>query len=116
MMAWVVFVIPIQVGMTSFAEISREPGRLRAIVAHGIRSSLVMGVAAAVGMAIVGGPALHLLGAGYAAAGLTPLWILLIGVVPMTFIQAYFMAVAWLVIQSLTALIAVWGLNALESA
>jgi len=154
MMAWVVFVIPIQVGMTSFAEISREPGRLRAIVAHGTRSSLVMGVAAAVGMAIVGGPALHLLGAGYAAAGLTPLWILLIGVVPMTFIQAYFslcrarrqlgaaivlgtvnsivsivvpglagiawglagMAVAWLAIQCLTALVAVWGLNALESA
>jgi O-antigen/teichoic acid export membrane protein len=154
MMAWVVFVIPIQVGMTSFAEISREPARLRAIVEHGIRSSLVMGVAAAVGLAIVGGPALHLLGSGYAAAGLTPLWILLVGVVPMTFIQAYFslsrarrelgpaialgavnsvasivvpgiagvasglagMAVAWLAVQCVTAVAAVWRLRALESA
>ncbi len=152
--AWVVFVIPIQVGMTSFAEISRQPARLRAIVEHGIRSSLVMGVAAAIGLAIVGGPALHLLGSGYAAAGLTPLWILLVGVVPMTFIQAYFslsrarrelgpaialgtvnsvasivipgvagvasglagMAVAWLAVQCITAVAAVWRLRALESA
>src|SRR5206468_7822232 len=109
---------------------------------------------AAVGLAIVGGPALHLLGSGYAAAGLAPLRILLVGVVPMTFIQAYFslnrarrelgpaialgtvnsvasivipgiagvasglagMAVAWLAVQCITAVAAVWRLRALESA
>jgi O-antigen/teichoic acid export membrane protein len=90
MMAWVVFVIPIQVGMTSFAEIAREPRQTGRIIRHGIRTSLGVGVAGGLGMAILAGPLLGLLGSGYAAAGAFPLRILVIGIVPLTFIQAYF--------------------------
>jgi len=90
MMAWVVFVIPIQVGMTSFAEIARDPERAGGIVRHGIRTSLAIGVAGALGVAVLAGPLLGLLGSGYAGAGAFPLRILVIGIVPMTFIQAYF--------------------------
>jgi len=90
MMAWVVFVIPIQVGMTSFAEIAREPAAAGRIVRHGIRTSLAVGVAGGVAVALLAGPLLGLLGSGYAEAGAFPLRILAIGIVPMTFIQAYF--------------------------
>lgn len=90
MMAWVVFIIPIQVGMTSFAEIAREPRLAGAIIRHGIRTSLVIGVLAAGAMAVFAGPALSLLGHGYASAGSMPLRILALGIVPLTFIQAYF--------------------------
>lgn len=90
MMAWVVFVIPIQVGMTSFAEIAREPGEAGRIVRHGIRTSLAVGIAGAAVVALLAGPLLGLLGSGYAEAGAFPLRILAIGIVPMTFIQAYF--------------------------
>ena len=40
MMAWVVFVIPVQVGMTLFAEASHRPHAIDALVRHAIRSSL----------------------------------------------------------------------------
>jgi O-antigen/teichoic acid export membrane protein len=90
MMAWVAFVIPVQIGMTSFAEIARDPTRTAHIVRRGITTSLAVGVGGAVVLAVLAGPALGLLGAGYAGAGATPLRILLIGVVPMTFIQAYY--------------------------
>jgi O-antigen/teichoic acid export membrane protein len=90
MMAWVVFVIPIQVGMTSFAEIAREPALAGRIIRHGIRTSLAVGIAGALTTAVLAGPLLGLLGSGYSAAGAFPLRILVIGIVPLTFIQAYF--------------------------
>jgi O-antigen/teichoic acid export membrane protein len=90
MMAWVVFVIPIQIGMTSFAEIAREPALAGRIIRHGIRTSLAVGISGALATALLAGPLLGLLGSGYAAAGAFPLRILVIGIVPLTFIQAYF--------------------------
>lgn len=90
MMAWVVFIVPIQVGMTSFAEIARDPALTGRIVRHGLRTSLAIGIAGAAAVAIFAEPLLGLLGPGYAAAGALPLRILVLGIVPLTFIQAYF--------------------------
>ena len=90
MMGWVVFVIPIQVGMTSFAEIAREPALAGRIIRHGIRTSLAVGIAGALVTAVLAGPLLGLLGSGYSTAGAFPLRTLVIGIVPLTFIQAYF--------------------------
>jgi Na+-driven multidrug efflux pump len=90
MMAWVVFIIPIQVGMTSFAEIARDPALTGRIVRHGLRTSLAIGVAGAAAVALFAEPLLGLLGSGYADAGALPLRILVVGIVPLTFIQAYF--------------------------
>lgn len=90
MMAWVVFIVPIQVGMTSFAEIAREPAKAGQIVRHGVRTSLAIGISGAAAVAILAEQLLGLLGPGYAAAGALPLRILVLGIVPLTFIQAYF--------------------------
>jgi O-antigen/teichoic acid export membrane protein len=90
MVAWVVFIVPIQVGLSLFAEVSHRPGSLATIVRHGIRSSLAIGITGAISVTIGAEVVLHLLGQGYAAAGATPLRILVWAVVPATFIQAYF--------------------------
>lgn len=90
MMAWVVFVVPIQVGMTSFAEIASAPGRAATIVRHGVVTSLAVGAAGAVLLAVFAEPILGLLGSHYVEAASLPLRILVLGFVPMTAIQAYF--------------------------
>lgn len=90
MMAWVVFIVPIQVGMTSFAEIAAAPGRSASIIRNGIGTSLAVGILGALVLGILGDPVLRLLGSVYADAGVVPLRILLLGVVPMTLVQAYF--------------------------
>lgn len=90
MMAWVVYIIPIQVGMTLFAEASDDPHDLAVHVRRGIRTSLLLGVVAAGAAALLAPIALGLLGRGYGEAATTPLRILVVGVVPLTVIQAYF--------------------------
>ena len=90
MMAWVVFVIPIQVGMTSFAEIAREPTAARRIVRNGVTTSLSLGVAGALLLGVAAVPILGLLGPHYAETAAAPLRVLLLGIVPMTVVQAYF--------------------------
>jgi O-antigen/teichoic acid export membrane protein len=90
MMAWLVFVVPVQVGMTLFAEAADRPNDTERLVTHGVRSSLAVGLAAAVGVAVLADVALSLLGAQYAAAGATPLRVLVWGVVPLAFVQAYY--------------------------
>lgn len=90
MMAWVVFSIPVQVGMTLFAEASHRPAAIDGLVRHAVRWSLGLGLAAAVALALAGGLVLTLLGARYAAAGTEPLRVLVWGIVPMTFVQAYY--------------------------
>jgi len=90
MVAWVVFIVPIQVGLSLFAEASHHPESLARIVRHGMRSSLAIGITGAIGVTIGAEVVLHLLGHGYAAAGATPLRILVWAVVPATFIQVYF--------------------------
>jgi O-antigen/teichoic acid export membrane protein len=90
MMAWVVYIVPIQVGMTIFAEISHDPASLRRSVRRGVLSSLAIGMLAA--LALGGGAhlALSILGPRYAQQGVEPLRILLLALPPLTFVQAYF--------------------------
>jgi len=90
MMAWVVFMIPVQVGMTLFAEASHRPEAIDALVRHAVRWSLAIGVAASAALALGGGIVLSVLGARYAAAGTAPLRALVCGLVPMAYIQAYY--------------------------
>jgi len=90
MMAWVVFIIPIQVGLTTFAEAARRPASLASFVRHAIRSSLLLGGAAALALAAVAPYILSILGSDYASAGTTPLRILVLAVIPLAFVQAYF--------------------------
>jgi O-antigen/teichoic acid export membrane protein len=86
----VVFIIPIQVGINLFAEASHRPEALGSVIRHGIKSSLGLGILAAVGLSVLADVALSLLGHRYAVAGAMPLRILVLTVVPLTFIQAYF--------------------------
>ena len=90
MMSWVVFIVPIQVGINVFAEAARRPQGLPRLVRHGIRSSLAFGATAAVALALGAHAFLSLLGEGYADAGATPLRILVLALVPLTFVQAYY--------------------------
>ncbi len=90
MMAWVVFVIPVQVGMTMFSEATHRPEAIDKLVRHGLRVGLGIGVAAAVGMAALASFALSLMGRRYAAGGTDALRILVWGVVPAAIIQVYY--------------------------
>lgn len=90
MMAWLLYFIPVQIGMTTFAEAAHRMGELRELVRHGIRTSLLLGLPAAVVLAAAANFALSILGPTYADEGTTPLRILVIAVVPLTLIQAYF--------------------------
>jgi O-antigen/teichoic acid export membrane protein len=90
MMAWMVYIVPVQVGQTVFSEIASDPARQAAAVRHGVRSSLVFGAVLAGGVAVAAGPLLHLLGEHYAASGVTPLRILVLGWIPLTFVHCYF--------------------------
>lgn len=92
MMAWAAYFVPISVGISLFAEISHRPRSTRREVRNAIRSSLVLGLAAAGAVGLLGQPLLTLLGHGYASAGVTPLRILVVAVLPLSFIQAYFAA------------------------
>ena len=76
MIAWGVYVIPTSLGIGLLA----------------VRFSLVIGVAVGAVLAVVADPLLSLLGGAYADAGVTPLRVLILGVVPLSFIQAYFSA------------------------
>ena len=90
MMAWVVYIIPISMGMALFAEASHRPESLARAVRSGVGSSLLFGVVSAATIALLAGPLLGLLGSRYAAAGATPLRILLIAFVPLTLVQVYY--------------------------
>lgn len=90
MMAWVAFIIPIQVGMTTFAEAAHRPESLPNFIRHGIRSSVLLGALTAGALAVIAPFVLSLLGSTYASAGTTPLRILVFAVVPLAFVQGYF--------------------------
>jgi O-antigen/teichoic acid export membrane protein len=90
MMAWVVYIVPIQVGLNLFAEASHRPEEMDKALRQGILTSLVIGIASAIAAAVIGPYLLEFLGSGYADEGTTPLRILLVAVVPFTFVQAYF--------------------------
>ena len=90
MMAWVLYIVPIQIGMTLFAEAARKTAPLVALVRHGLRLSLLLGGVGAVVLALGAHKILAILGPHYAASGATPLRILVIAVLPLSFIQIYF--------------------------
>ena len=92
MMALVVFIVPTQVGMALFAEVASDAGRLRAAVRSAVTAALAVGIPAALALAVLAHPLLSLLGSGYADAGATPLRILVIAILPLTVVQAYFAA------------------------
>jgi O-antigen/teichoic acid export membrane protein len=90
MMAWVIYIVPIQVGMTIFAEVSHDPGSFHTSVRRGVSCSLGVGVLGALVLGAGAHLALSILGSSYARAGVEPLRVLLLAVLPLTFVQAYF--------------------------
>jgi Na+-driven multidrug efflux pump len=92
MMAWLAYMVPVQTGIATFAEVARDPARLDDTLARSLRSSLTLGCATAIGLVILAGPLLSLLGPSYAEDGSTPLRVLAAGVVPVSFTYAYFAA------------------------
>ena len=90
MISWGVCVIPSAFGFGLYAETVRDRQRLADHVRRALRTSLALGVPAAIGAAVLARPLLSMLGQGYADAGAGPLRILVIAVVPVAVIQTYF--------------------------
>ncbi len=90
MMAWVVYIIPISMGIALFAEVSHRPEALPTAVRSGVRSALGLGLVSAAGLAVFARPVLGVLGEQYATQGATPLRILVVALLPLTFVQVYF--------------------------
>jgi O-antigen/teichoic acid export membrane protein len=89
-MAWVIFIIPISISQTLFAEAARHPSELKREVMRSLKSSLALSALAAAGILLIANLTLSLLGSSYVADGATPLRILALGVLPVTFIQIYY--------------------------
>jgi O-antigen/teichoic acid export membrane protein len=92
MMAWGVYVIPTSMGIGLLAEAAHRPSSLGAQARRAVRSSLAIGGIVGAVLAAGAGPVLSLVGEAYADAGVTPLRVLVLGVVPLSFIQVYFSA------------------------
>jgi O-antigen/teichoic acid export membrane protein len=90
MMAFLVFVVPSSIGMVLFAEAANRPAAIGHAVRQSLRLSLGIGVVVATGVAALAPFMLSMLGHRYAAAGATPLRILVLAILPLTFIQAYY--------------------------
>ena len=90
MSAWVVFIAPASVGIALFAEGSHRPETMAGATTHALRTSLIFGGGAAAVLGVIAYPVLDLLGHDYAQAGTTPLRILLLGVVPLALVSAYY--------------------------
>jgi O-antigen/teichoic acid export membrane protein len=90
MSAWVVFTAPISIGIAQFAEASRRPDRAAAATGTALRASLLYAGAGAVVLALLAHPVLSLLGQRYVEAGVLPLRLLLLGVVPLAVVSAYY--------------------------
>jgi O-antigen/teichoic acid export membrane protein len=90
MSAWVVFTAPISIGIALFAEAANQPERAARATATAMRASLLYAGSGAILLAAVAHPVLRLLGPQYADAGVTPLRLLLLGVVPLAVVSAYY--------------------------
>jgi O-antigen/teichoic acid export membrane protein len=88
MLAGIVFVVPSSNGLALFAEITNHPERRRQRSLQSIRTSLLFGLPVAVCLGVAANWAMPLLGDGY-EAGITPVRVLIAGVVPMTFLETY---------------------------
>jgi O-antigen/teichoic acid export membrane protein len=89
MMTYVVYVIPVQVGLNVFSDIARDPASELRAVRRGVRTSLAFGLPLAGAVAVGAHWLLDLLGDHYSDGGVTPLRILVIGWIPLTFVQVY---------------------------
>jgi O-antigen/teichoic acid export membrane protein len=90
MMAWVLFVVPISVGLTLFADATNNPTKLRRAVRVGLGTALGIGIVGGALIALLAPLLLHILGKQYAIDGVPVLRILCISVVPLAFTQAYY--------------------------
>jgi O-antigen/teichoic acid export membrane protein len=90
MMAWVVLVVPVQVGMTLFAEASRRPAAVDGLTREALSLALRLGVVGAAGLCVLAPLGLQLMGPGYADAGTTPLRVLCWSVLPVAVVQCYY--------------------------
>jgi O-antigen/teichoic acid export membrane protein len=90
MIAWVVFIVPISIGQNLFATVSRKPEMIADAVRKSLRTSLIIGVLAAISVIVLAPLLLLLLGFDYRLAGTLPLRILVLAVFPVSFIQAYY--------------------------
>lgn len=88
MLAGIVFVVPSSNGLALFAELTNHPERSRQANMQSIRSSLLFGIAVAACLGLAAGWALPFLGEGY-VAGVTPVRIMVLGVIPMTLVETY---------------------------
>lgn len=89
MTAWAVYVVPVSVGTALYAEVCHRPGDLARSAGRAVRTSLAVGTAGAAVIGLAGGHVLSLLGSDYAAAGGTPLRLMLLAVVPLTAVQTW---------------------------
>jgi O-antigen/teichoic acid export membrane protein len=90
MSAWVVFTAPISMGIAQFAESARRPQKASATTAAAIKASLIYAGGGAAILAILAPAVLRLLGPEYAQAGTLPLRLLLIGIIPLSVVSAYY--------------------------
>ena len=90
MSAWVVFIAPLSVGVALFAEGAHRPKTMSGATTQALRISLIFGGGGAALLWLLAPLVLGLLGPEYAKAGTTPLRILLLSVIPMTFTSAYY--------------------------
>lgn len=90
MSAWVVFTAPISMGIAQFAASARRPEQASATSAAAIKASLIYAGGGAAILAILAPAVLHLLGPEYAQAGALPLRLLLIGVIPLAIVSAFY--------------------------
>ena len=90
MMAWAVLVIPVSVGLTLFAQVAKAPDGVLSGVRKAGQTGAALGLAAAVGAALIGPLVLRLLGREYADFGTTPLRVLVLAVLPVLVIQLYY--------------------------
>lgn len=89
MFAMIALTVPGATSNALFAEASNRPEQLNASARQGIRFALTVSVPAALAIGIGAPLGLSLMGQGYAAAGTTPLRIVVLGVIPNTMIAAY---------------------------
>jgi len=90
MIAWGVYIIPMSVGMALFSGVA-DDGRVRVkAVASAMRTSLLIGGAAALAVLALAQLLLSVLGKGYAEEGTVVVRLLVLGFVPLTLVQMYF--------------------------
>ena len=90
MMAWAVLVIPVSIGITLLAQVTRGLGALRRDVVRAGLTGVALGLPAAAVLAAVGGPVLALLGQDFRAEATTPLRVLLLALPPVMVLQLYY--------------------------